>query len=219
MKFKDTCSVEEKLTNLDSILKSIDITLPTKVRLVKAMVFPVVMYGCEGWTIKKAERQRIGAFELWCWRRLLRVSWTVRKSNQSILKNTGMGCHSCLQGIFPTQGSNLGLLHCRQILYHLSTSLRAFCSVALVSLSVSKPVSYYLNYRSFIIALAMLSKSLHLVTSSGMAWLFLTLCKLCKDLSQLMFHKKFFCDCLFIRIVLSPLISLGRIGILLCWTF
>ena len=74
------------MTNLDSILKSRDITLPTKVRLVKAMVFPVVMYGCENWTIKKAERQRIDAFELWCWRRLLRVPWTARRSNQSILK-------------------------------------------------------------------------------------------------------------------------------------
>ena len=74
------------LTNLDSILKSRDITLPTKVRLVKTMVFPVVMYGCESWTIKKAERQRIDAFELWCWRRLLRVPWTASKSNQFILK-------------------------------------------------------------------------------------------------------------------------------------
>ena len=73
-------------TNLDSILKSRDITLPTKVRLVKAMVFPVVMYGCESWTIKKAERRRIDAFELWCWRRLLRVPWTARRSNKSILK-------------------------------------------------------------------------------------------------------------------------------------
>ena len=71
------------MTNLDSILKSRDITLPTKVRLVKAMVFPVVMYGCENWTVKKAERQRIDAFELWCWRRLLRVPWTARRSNQS----------------------------------------------------------------------------------------------------------------------------------------
>ena len=74
------------MTNLDSILKSRDITLPTKIHLVKAMVFPVVMYGCESWTIKKAERQRIDAFELWCWRRLLRVPWTARRSNQSILK-------------------------------------------------------------------------------------------------------------------------------------
>jgi len=74
------------MTNLDSILKSRDITLPTKVRLVKAMVFPVVMYGCESWTMKKAECRRIDAFELWCWRRLLRVSWTARRSNQSILK-------------------------------------------------------------------------------------------------------------------------------------
>ena len=74
------------MTNLDSILKSRDITLPTKVHLVKAMVFPVVMYGCEGWTIKKAEHQRIDAFELWCWRRLLRVLWNARRSNESILK-------------------------------------------------------------------------------------------------------------------------------------
>ena len=74
------------MTNLDSILKSRDITLPTKVRLVKVMVFPVVMYGCESWTIKKAECQRIDTFEEWCWRRLLRVPWTARRSNQSILK-------------------------------------------------------------------------------------------------------------------------------------
>ena len=74
------------MTNLDSILKSRDITLPTKVRLVKAMIFPVVMNGCENWTIKKAEHQRIDAFELWCWRRLLRVPWSARRSNQSILK-------------------------------------------------------------------------------------------------------------------------------------
>ena len=74
------------MTNLDSVLKSRDVTLPTKVQLVKAMVFPIVMYGCESWTIKKAEHQRIGAFELWCWRRLLRVPWTARRSNQLILK-------------------------------------------------------------------------------------------------------------------------------------
>ena len=80
------------MTNLVSILKSRDITLPTKVRLVKAMVFPVVMYGCESWTVMKAERQRIDAFELWCWRRLLRVPWTARRSNQSILKEISPGC-------------------------------------------------------------------------------------------------------------------------------
>ena len=80
------------MINLDSIFKSRDITLPTKVRLVKAMVFPVVMYGCESWTVKKAECQRIGAFELWCWRRLLRVAWTARRSNQSILKEISPGC-------------------------------------------------------------------------------------------------------------------------------
>ena len=80
------------MTSLDSILKSRDITLPTKVRLVKAMVFPVVMYGCESWTVKKAEHWRIDAFELWCWRRFLRVSWTARRSNQSILKETSPGC-------------------------------------------------------------------------------------------------------------------------------
>ena len=86
VKLKDACSLEER-SNLDSILKSRDITLSTKVCLVKAMVFPVVMYGCESWTIKKAEHQRIVAFELWCWRRLLRVPWTARRSNQSILKD------------------------------------------------------------------------------------------------------------------------------------
>ena len=97
----DDCSHEIKrclllgrkaMTNLDSILKSRDITLPTKVHLVKAMVFPVVMYGCESWTVKKAEHQRIDAFELWCWRRFLRVPWTARRSNQSILKELSPGC-------------------------------------------------------------------------------------------------------------------------------
>ena len=96
----DDCSQEIKrrlllgrkvMTNLDSILKTRDITLPTKVRLVTAMVFPVVMYGCESWTVKKAERRRIDAFELWCWRRLLRVPWTARRSNQSILKEISPG--------------------------------------------------------------------------------------------------------------------------------
>ena len=80
------------MTNLDSIFKSRDITLPTKVNLDKAMVFPVVMYGCESWTVKKAERLRIIAFELWCWKRLLRVPWTARRSNQSILKEISPGC-------------------------------------------------------------------------------------------------------------------------------
>ena len=80
------------MTNLDSILKSRDITLSTKVRLVKAMVFPVVVNGCESWTVKKAEHRRIDAFELWCWRRLLRLLWTARRSNQSILKEISPGC-------------------------------------------------------------------------------------------------------------------------------
>ena len=80
------------MTNIDSILRSRDITLPTKVCLVKSMVFPVVMYGCESWTVKKAEHRRIDAFELWCWRRPLRVPWTARRSNQSILKKIGPGC-------------------------------------------------------------------------------------------------------------------------------
>ena len=89
MKLKDALLLGRKvMTNLDSIIKSRDITLPTKVRLVKAMVFPVVMYGCESWTVKKAERRRIDAFELWCWRRLLRVPWTKKISNQSILKTS-----------------------------------------------------------------------------------------------------------------------------------
>ena len=81
------------MTNLDSILKSRDITLPSKLHLVKAMVFPVVMNGCESWTIKKAERKRIDAFELWCWRRLLRIPWTARRSNQSILKRSVLSVH------------------------------------------------------------------------------------------------------------------------------
>ena len=80
------------MTNLDNIFKSRDITLPTKVHLVKAVVFPVVMYGCESWTVKKAERRRVDAFELWCWRRLLRVLWTAKKSSQSILKEISPGC-------------------------------------------------------------------------------------------------------------------------------
>ena len=80
------------MTNLDSILKSRDITLPTKVHLVKAMVLLVVMYGCDSWTMKKAEHRKIDAFELWCWRRLLRVTWTARRSNQSILKEISPGC-------------------------------------------------------------------------------------------------------------------------------
>ena len=94
MKLKDAYSLEakESTTNLDSILKSRDITLPTNVRLVKAMVFPGVMYGCESWTVKKAGRRRIDGFELWCWRRLLRVPWTARRSNQSILKDISPGC-------------------------------------------------------------------------------------------------------------------------------
>ena len=93
MKLKDAYSFEGKLwLTLDSILKSRDITLPTKVHLVKAMVFPVVMYECESWTVKKAERWRIDAFELWCWRRLLRVPWTARRSNQSILKEISPWC-------------------------------------------------------------------------------------------------------------------------------
>ena len=82
----------KSMTNLDSILKSRDITLPTKVRLVKAVLFPVVMYGCDSWTIKKADHQRIDAFELWCWKRLLRVPWAARRSNQSILKEISPGC-------------------------------------------------------------------------------------------------------------------------------
>ena len=92
MKLKDFLLGRKVMTNLDSIFKSRDITLPTKVRLVKAMVFPVVMYGCESWTVKNAECRRIDAFELWCWRRFLRVSWTARRSNQSILKEISPGC-------------------------------------------------------------------------------------------------------------------------------
>ena len=92
MKLRHLLLGRKVMTNLDSILKSRDITLPTKIRLVKAMVFPVVMCGCDSRTVKKAERQRIDAFELWCWRRLLRVPWTARRSNQSILKDISPGC-------------------------------------------------------------------------------------------------------------------------------
>ena len=92
LKLKDAYSLEGKLWPLDSMLKIRDITLPTKVRLVKAMVFPVVMYGCDSWTVMKAECWRIDAFELWCWRRLLRVPWTARRSNQPILKEISPGC-------------------------------------------------------------------------------------------------------------------------------
>jgi len=92
MKLKDAYSLEGVMTNIDSIFQSRDITLPAKVRLVKAKVFPVLMYICEIWTVKKAECQRIDAFELWCWRRLLRVPWTARRSNQSILKETSPRC-------------------------------------------------------------------------------------------------------------------------------
>ena len=99
MKLKDTYFLEGKLWPLDSILKSRDITLPTKVHLVKAMVFPLVMYGCGSWTVRKAEHWKIDAFELWCWRRLLRVPWTARTSNQSILKEISPGCS--LEGLMP----------------------------------------------------------------------------------------------------------------------
>ena len=92
MKLKDKLLGRKAMTNVDSTLKNRDITLLTKVHLVKALVFPVVMYGCESWTIKKAEHWRIDAFKLWCWRRLLKVSWTTRRSNQSILKEINAGC-------------------------------------------------------------------------------------------------------------------------------
>ena len=92
MKLKYACSLKKSYDKLDSVLKSKDLTLPTKVHLVKAMVSPVVMYGCESWTIKKAEHRRIDAFELWCWRRFLTVPWTARRSNQSILKELSPGC-------------------------------------------------------------------------------------------------------------------------------
>ena len=97
MKLRRLLLGRKVMTNLDSIFKSRDITLPTKVCLVKAMVFPVVMYGCESWTVKKAQHRRIDAFELWCWRRLLRVPWTARRSNQSILKDINPGCS--LEGV------------------------------------------------------------------------------------------------------------------------
>ena len=101
------------MTNLDSIFKSRDITLLTKVRVVKAMVFPVVMYGCESWTVKKAERQRIDAFKLWCWRRLLRVPWTARRSNQSILKEISPGIS--LEGMMLSWNSSTLAASCKEL--------------------------------------------------------------------------------------------------------
>ena len=103
------------MTNLDSIFKSRDITLPTKVRLVKAMVFPVVLYGCESWTVKKAECRRIDAFELWCWRRLLRVPWTARRSNQSILKEISPGCS--LEGMMLKLKLQYFATSCKELTY------------------------------------------------------------------------------------------------------
>ena len=104
---------EKVMTNLDSIFKSRDITLPTKVCLVKAMVFPVVMYGCESWTVKKGECQRIYAFKLWCWKKLLGVPWTARRSNQSILKEISPGCY--LEGISALATSCEELTHCKRL--------------------------------------------------------------------------------------------------------
>jgi len=109
------------MTNLDTILKSRDITLLTKVRLVKAMVFPVIMYGCESWTVKKAERQRIDAFELWCWRRFLRVPWTARRSNQSILKEISPECS--LEGLM----LKLKLQYCGHLMQELTHLKRPWC--------------------------------------------------------------------------------------------
>ena len=105
------------MTNLDSIFKSRDITLPTKVRLVKAVVFPVVVYGCESWTVKKAERRRIDAFELWCWRRLLRVPWTARISNQSILKeiSPGISLEGMVLKLKLQYFCHLMLTHCKRL--------------------------------------------------------------------------------------------------------
>ena len=132
MKLKNVCSLEEKtMTNLDSILKSTDITLPTKVHLVKAMVFPVVMYGCESWTIKKVEHQRVDGFELWYWRRLLRVPWTARRSNQSILKEISPGCS--LVGLISFRIDWFDLLAVQGTLkslrqYHSSKASMLWCS-------------------------------------------------------------------------------------------
>ena len=114
MKLKDAYSLEGKLlTNLDSILKSRDIALPTKVHLVKATVYPMVMYGCESWTVKKAERRRIDAFELWCWRRLLRVPWTARRSSQSILKEISPWCS--LEGMMISWNSSTLATSCEEL--------------------------------------------------------------------------------------------------------
>ena len=113
MKLRHLLRGRKVVTTLDSMLKSRDITLPTKVRLVKAMIFPVVMNGCESWTVKKAEHRRIDAFQLWCWRRLLRVPWTARRSNQSILKEISPGGY--LEGISALATSCEELTHCKRL--------------------------------------------------------------------------------------------------------
>ena len=113
MKIRCLLLGRKAMTNLESILKSRDVTLPTKVHLVKAMVFPVVMYGCESWTIKKAERRRIDAFELWCWRRLLRVPWTARRSNQSILKEINLD--------YSVEGLMLKLQYCGYLMQRIDS--------------------------------------------------------------------------------------------------
>ena len=116
---------KKTMTNLDRVLKSRDITLPTKVHLVKAMIFPVVMNGCESWTINKAEHQRINAFELWCWRRLLRVLWTARRSSQSILKEISPECS--LEGLILKWNSNILVTWCEELTHWK----RAWCWVRL----------------------------------------------------------------------------------------
>ena len=156
VQYFDDCSHEIKrrlllgrkvMTNLDSALKSKDITLPTKVRLVKAIVFPVVMYGCESWTIKKAEWWRIDAFELWCWRRLLRVPWTARRSNQSILKEISLRCS--LEGLIFFRMDWLNLLAVqgtlKSLLQHHNSTASILWRSAFFSLSLASILDYWKN--------------------------------------------------------------------------
>ena len=139
MKLKDAYSMGRKvMTNLDSIFKSRDITLLTKVHLVKAIVFPVVVYGCESWTVKKAECRRIDAFKLWCWRRLLRVPWTARRSNQSILKEIITGCS--LEGMMlKLKLQNFG--HLMQRVDSLEKTLQIPCTARRFNQSILKEIS------------------------------------------------------------------------------
>ena len=197
------------MTNLDSILKSSDITLPTKVRLVKAMVFPVVMYGCESWTMKKAECRRIDTFELWCWRRLLRVPWTARRANQSILKEISPGCS--LEGLmlklklqYFGHLMHLYILNCQQKMFSkIYFALKLPWDTRMSSASLS---AISVSWRTFIprsfvgIATAWLHFSGMCFPSFGVTW------------GSVYTHRTaFLCLWGFLRVLGEPLVSTFRV--------